>query len=86
MRETDAIYRHKERGILSPLSIRESNLEQESACADCLEVRIQVLHSFSELTTPILCIIYTRYVQYLNLKRTNSVLKSNTDVAILGGS
>lgn len=28
------------------LSIRESNLEQQSACTGCLEVGIHILHSF----------------------------------------
>lgn len=86
MRETDPIYSRKHRGTLSPLSVRGSNLEQESACASCLEVGIQVLHSFSEVTTPILYIIYTIYLQYLNLKRTDSVLNSDTDMAIFSGS
>lgn len=50
----------------------QSNLEQKSACADCLEVGIQILNSFSEVTTPILCI-------------TDSLLNSYPGVAVWGG-
>lgn len=49
-----------------------SNLGQKRACADCLEVGIQVLKSFSEVTTPIVCI-------------TESLLSRNTGVATGGG-
>lgn len=48
-----------------------SNVEQKSACADCLEVGIQVLSSFSEVTPPILCI-------------TDSLFNSNPGVPTWG--
>lgn len=48
-----------------------------------LQVGTQVLQSFSEVPIPILYIIYATYVQDLNLKRTDSVLNSSKDVAIL---
>lgn len=86
MRETDPAHSHKYRSTLSSSSIRDSNLEQESAPADCLEAGIQVLHSFPEVTTVILYNIYAIYVQYLNLKSKDSMHNSNTDVVTVGES
>lgn len=84
MRETDPAHSHKYRSTLSSSSIRDSNLEQESAPADCLEAGVQVLHSFPEVTGEYN--IYAIYVQYLNLKSEDSMHNSNTDVVTVGES